>query len=151
MKTLVGLTTKQVCKHVPSAGFVWQHSTQKRYSSALYDYRPVALTSITFKCTEKIILKQLRSEPNKHQDPLQCANHKNRNTEDVILTLLHKLYKHLDRPQTFATRVLFVDFLSTFSTMQPHLIKKQLVMEVNLTVISWSYSFLTEAPAGQGR
>jgi hypothetical protein len=115
---------------------------KKRSPSQLNDYRPVALTSIAFKCVEKVILKHLRSETAKYQDPLQFAYCQNRNTEDAILTLLHKLYEHLDKPKTY-TRVLFVDFPSAFNTIQPHLlIEKLLAMAVNPTIISWLYSFL---------
>ena len=106
----------------------------------------MALTSVAFKCAEKIVLKHLRSVTAGRQDPLQFAYHKDKNTEDAILTLLHKLYQKLDRPKTFAG-MLFVDFSSAFNTMQPHLlIEKLLTMEVNPTVISWLCSSLTERP-----
>ena len=130
---------------------IWKTCTiipvpKKRSSSQLNDYRPVALTSVAFKCAEKIVLKHLRSVTAGRQDPMQFAYLKDRNTEDTILTLLHKLYQHLDRPKTFAG-VIFVDFSTAFNTMQPHLlIEKLLAMEVNPTVISWLYSFLTDRP-----
>ena len=107
------------------------------------DYRPVALTSIAFKCAEKIIMRQLRAETTGQQDPLQFAYKQNRNTEDAVLTLLHHLYEHLDRQKTYA-RVLFVDFSSAFNTIQPHLMaKKLLAMSVNPALIKWLFSFLT--------
>ena len=105
----------------------------------------MALTSIAFKCTEKIVFKRLRSETTDTTTPCSLPII-GRNTEDAILTLLHKLYQHLDRPKTF-TRVLFVDCSSAFNTIQPHLlIKKLQAMEVSQTVISWLSSYLTERP-----
>ena len=91
---------------------------KKRSPSQLNDYRPVALTSVPFKCAERVILRELRLQTAAHQDPLQFAYTKNRSTEDAILTLLHNLYQHLDKPRTYA-RVLFVDFSSAFNTIHP--------------------------------
>jgi hypothetical protein len=117
---------------------------KKRSASELNDYRPVALTSIPFKCAEKIVLRRLRSETAEHQDPLQFAYARNRSTDDAILTLLHTILEHLEKPSTYA-RVLFIDFSSAFNTIQPHLlVNKLLAMEVNPVLISWIYSFLTQ-------
>ena len=102
-----------------------------------------ALTSIAFKCVEKIIMRQLRAETAGQQDPLQFAYKQNRNTEDAVLTLLHHLYEHLDRQKSYA-RILFMDFSSAFNTIQPHLmVKKLLAMSVNPALIKWLFSFLT--------
>ena len=127
---------------------LWKTSTiipvaKKPSPKEMNDYRPVALTSIAFKCAEKIIMRQLRAETAGQQDPLQFAYKQNRNTEDAVLTLLHHLYEHLDRQKTYA-RVLFVDFSSVFNTIQPHLmVKKLLAMSVNPVLIKWLFSFLT--------
>ena len=62
------------------------------------------------------------------------------------MKLLHELYKHLDKPNTYA-RVLFADFSGVFSTFQPRLMNKEVrAMSVNQTVISWIDRFLTERP-----
>ena len=98
------------------------------------------------KCAERIVLKELRQQTKDHQDPLQFAYTSQKNTQDAILSLLHSIYQHLERPRTYA-RVLFVDFSSAFNTLQPHLlIEKLLQMSVNPTVISWIHSFMTNRP-----
>ncbi|XP_070184747.1 uncharacterized protein [Littorina saxatilis] len=68
----------------------------------LNDYRPVAHTSIPFKCAEKLVLRRLRLETEDHQDPLQFAYTRNRSTEDAILTLVHNVSAHLEKPSSYA-------------------------------------------------
>ena len=85
---------------------IWKTSTivpvaKKRSAKELNDYRPVAHTFFPFKCAEKIVLRLLRSETAGHQDPLQFAYSKDKSTEDAILTLLHRLYDHLDKPKSY--------------------------------------------------
>ena len=134
--------------HIPR---LWRSSMiipvpKRKVVSQLNDYRPVALTSIPMKCAEKIVLGHLRRETEDHQDPLQFAYTRRRSTEDAILTMLHHLHQHLDKPGTYA-RVLFVDFSSAFNTIQPHLlVNKLLDMTVNPEIIKWIYSFLTDRP-----
>jgi len=107
------------------------------------DYRPVALTSVPFKCLERLVLRRLLQYTQPHQDPHQFAYMANRSTEDAINTLLHGTYKHLEKPKTYV-RMLFLDFSSAFNTIQPHLmVSKLLKMEVNPVLIQWVYSFLT--------
>ena len=65
---------------------------KKHTPKELNDYRDVVLTSIPFKCAEKMVLRRPRSETAEHQDPFQFAYSKNKGTQDAILTLLHKLY-----------------------------------------------------------
>ena len=134
--------------HIPN---IWRSSMiipvpKKKVVSQLNDYRPVALTSVPMKCAEKIILKHLRRETANHQDPLQFAYTTKRSPEDAILTMLHNLHQHLDKPGTYA-RILFVDFSSAFNTIQPHLlVSKLLNMTVNPKIIDWIFSFLTNRP-----
>ena len=134
--------------HIPR---IWRSSSiipvpKRKVVSQLNDYRPVALTSVPMKCAEKIILKHLRRETENHQDPLQFAYTRKRSPEDAILTMLHHLHQHLDKPGTYA-RTLFIDFSSAFNTIQPHLlVAKLLDMAVNPTIIDWIFSFLTDRP-----
>ena len=134
--------------HVPR---IWRSSIvvpvpKKRGASQLNDFRPVALTSVPMKCAERLVLKHLRKETAAHQDPLQFAYSQGRNTQDAILTLLHRLYEHLDQPGSHA-RLLFLDFSSAFNTLQPHLlVNKLLAMGVNPQLISWVHSFMTSRP-----
>ena len=110
------------------------------------DYRPVALTSIAFKCLERIVLRQLLSESSPHHDPLQFAYSRNKGTEDAINTLLHYVYSHLETPKSYA-RLLFLDFSSAFNTIQPHLMARKLLdMNVNPRLIEWVFSFLVNRP-----
>ena len=127
---------------------IWKTSTivsvaKKRSAKELNEYRPVAPTSITFKCAEKIVLCLLRSETAGHKDPFQFAYSKDKSTEDAILTILHKLHDHLDKPKSYA-RVLFIEFSSAFNTMLLHLLveKQLLAMSVNSVLIRWIFSFL---------
>lgn len=127
---------------------IWKTATvvpvqKKPNAAALNDYRPVALTSIPFKCLERIVLRRLKEETKAHQDPLQFAYSANRSCEDAINTLLHRSYQHLEKPKSYV-RMLFLDFSSAFNTIQPHLmVSKLLKMYVNPTLIQWIFSFLT--------
>ena len=83
--------------HIPS---IWKSSNvvpvpKKPSPSALNDYRPIALTSIPFKCMERIVLQRLLAATQSFQDPLPFAYAPNRNTEDAILTATHAVLKHL--------------------------------------------------------
>ena len=119
---------------------------KKKSPTVLNDYRPVALTSVPMKCAEKIALKELRKQTAAHQDPMQFAYCAGRSTEDAILTMLHHILTHLDRPKSYV-RVLFIDFSSAFNTIQPHLLMRKLsIMEVSPSLILWICSFMTNRP-----
>ena len=119
---------------------------KKKSPVQLNDYRPVALTPIPMKCAERIALKHLKSQTAPHQDSLQFAYSAGRSTDDAILTMLHHLVTHLDKPNTYA-RVLFIDFSSAFNTIQPHLLMQKLaMMEVSPSLILWIHSFMTGRP-----
>ncbi|KAL8591097.1 hypothetical protein ACOMHN_058750 [Nucella lapillus] len=121
-------------------------SPKKPSPSTLNDYRPVALTSIPFKCLERIVLRRLLGATRPFQDPLQFAYSPNRSTEDAINTVVHTVLHHLERPGTYA-RLLFLDFSSAFNTIQPHLMmRKLMVMDVNPRIIRWLCSFFTDRP-----
>ena len=134
--------------HIPP---IWKTSEivpfpKKPSPSVRYDYRPVALTPIPFKCLERLVLRRLLEVTGPHRDPLQYAYCPNRSTEDAIVTLLHSVLKHLEKPKTYS-RMLFLDFSSAFNTIQPHLMMEKLTrMEVNPVIIRWVYSFLTGRP-----
>ena len=125
---------------------LWKTSTivpvaKKPYPLEMNDYRPVTLTSISFKCVEKIITRQLTAETAGKQDSQQFAYSQNRSTEDAILTLFHHLYQH--RQKTYAS-VLFIDFSRALNTIQSHLmVKKLLARSANQMLIQWPFSFLT--------
>lgn len=53
----------------------------------------------------------------------------------------------LEKSPGFTLEWFFVDFLSAFSTLQPHLMERKLLpMDVNPHLILWVMSFLTARP-----
>lgn len=66
------------------------------------------------------------------------------NNESFTVTLLHFLYRHLGGPKA-QVRLLFVDFSSTFNTIQPHLLAEKLINLFNLdsNLVGWMLDFLT--------
>ena len=67
--------------------------------TVLNDYRPVALTAIVMKCFERIVKDLIVHQTKPFVDPLQFAYRAERSVEDAVLTLLHGIYRHLDRPR----------------------------------------------------
>ena len=109
----------------------------------LNDFRPVALTSGTFKCLERIVLECLLQDSENQLDPMQFAYRKNKSVDDALLVFLNNITKHLDVPKSYA-RVLFIDFSSAFNTTQPHLLAQKLIaLNVNTSTILWIIEFLT--------
>ncbi len=127
---------------------LWKKSTiipvpKKPCPSDNNDYRPVALTSVIMKCFEKYVVSLLKSQIDSALDPFQFAYRQGRGTDDAIHGITHLTLKHLENPKAYA-RLLFIDFSSTFNTLQPHLlIEKLRQMSVNPFIIKWFYSFLT--------
>ena len=110
------------------------------------DYRPVALTSIAMKCFERIIKSFLLRDTEHLLDPMQFAYRSKRGVDDATLTLLNNIYRHLDRPNSYA-RLLFLDFSSAFNTIQPYLLLQKLQhMGVNSHVMKWIDAFMLERP-----
>ena len=108
--------------------------------------RPVALTSIVTKCLEKLIAREIKKCFSVLQDPMQFAYRENRNFEDAILVFLQNVYKHLDTHKNYC-RILFVDFSSTFNTIQPHLLISKLhKLDLNPHLTAWIVNFLTARP-----
>ena len=76
-------------------------------------------------------------------DENQFAYRPKRGAEDSLLTLLHRIFKHLDKQDVYA-RVLFIDFSSAFNTIQPHIMVNNL-LQLNIPEITclWILEFLT--------
>ena len=129
----------------------WRTSTiipiaKRTNAKEMNDYRPVALTSVVCKCTERILCNKLTSSVADRLDPLQFAYKAKRGVEDATLTLTNKALNHLDKPGTFV-RVLMMDFSSAFNTLQTHiLIKRLLDLDVSPGLILWIRSFLSDRP-----
>lgn len=82
------------------------------------DYRPVALNPVVMKTLERIVVQPLTKSAGSKLDTSQFAYKQNHSTEDAVVTLIHLILKHLDKPKTTA-RVLFLDFTSASNTIQP--------------------------------
>ena len=79
-----------------------------------------------------------------HLDPLQFAYLAKRTTEDAINTLLHHTTHHLDKKTPTYVRSLFIDYISAFNTMQPHLLINKLNRyDVHPSLQLWILNFLT--------
>ena len=62
------------------------------------------------------------------------------------LQFAYRASSHLDSAGTIV-RVLFMDFTSAFSTIQPHVVIKRLLdLEVNTDLVLWITQFLRDRP-----
>ncbi|GFR79611.1 S phase cyclin A-associated protein in the endoplasmic reticulum-like isoform X2 [Elysia marginata] len=105
--------TKQTAQAMPtlpkpkSAPAVWKRSEiipvpKSKSAKNLNDFRPVALTSVAFKCLERIVLGHLLQDSENQFDPMQFAYRKNRSLDDALLVFLNNITKHLDVPKSYA-------------------------------------------------
>ena len=83
--------------------------------------RPVALTAIPMKVCERLFKNVLFDFVSGFLDPMQFAYQGNRSCSDAILTVLDKLYAHLEQVHSNSSaRVMFFYFcqhLTLFSLM----------------------------------
>ena len=98
---------------------------KKSCPKELNDFRPISLTSVPFKCLERIVLKELLKQTESSLDKNQFAYRKSRCVDDATLTLSHILLKHLEKPKSY-TRTLFIDFSSAFNTIKPDILINKL-------------------------
>lgn len=91
---------------------------KKTKATDMKDYRPIALTSITMKCFERLIKPLICSLLPPTMDPMQFAYWSNRSTDDAIALTMHTALSHLDKGNTYV-RMLFIDYSSAFSTIIP--------------------------------
>ena len=89
------------------------------------DLRPVTLTSILGKYFERAILPKISACTKPIMDNMQFAYLPNRSTDDATITLIHEISQHLDRGSNYA-RCQFIDYSSTFNTIQPHILINRL-------------------------
>ena len=77
---------------------------------------------------------------------MQFAYQSGRSCEDAILTLLDKMYSHLERTRFgISVRLLFFDFSSAFNTIQPYLlINKMMKMKIPVYYCRWIMNYLSE-------
>ena len=120
--------------HVPK---VFKEATiipvpKKKTISSLNEYRPVALTPIRMKVFEKLVMASLRTVLPKSMDPYQFAYRANRCTDDAVSLCLHRVLEHLEPRNKSGhrnayARLLFIDYSSVFSTIQPVKLYEKLV------------------------
>ena len=82
----------------------------------LNDYRPLALTSVIMKCSERLVKDHITSTLPVTLDPLQFAYLPNRCIDNAIAITLHTALSHLDNTYV---RLLFIDYSSAFNTIVP--------------------------------
>ncbi|XP_071060408.1 uncharacterized protein [Pseudochaenichthys georgianus] len=110
--------------------------------SCLNDYRSIALTSVAIKSFERIILRHLKTSTSPLMDPYQFAYRTNRSVDDAVNLAIHHTLQHLESPNTYA-RILFLDFSSTFNTINPEkLFNKLMDMNTDPCICHWIHSFL---------
>ena len=111
------------------------------------DLRPVMLTSVLSKCLERVGLALLMPHVEGSLDPLQFAYINGRSTDDATCYLLHRLTKHLDDRYSNTVRATFIDYSSTFNTIQPHILMNKLNhLDVPLNLQLWILDYLLERP-----
>ena len=116
---------------------VWKTSTVCTFpkkTSDLFDYKPIAITSVVMKCLNNIVRQHLLDLNKGMQDPFQFAYKPNRSIEDVILTLPHTnnpMYKSY--------------FSSAFNTIKPyHLAIKITRLNINPKLVIWIIVYYLE-------
>jgi hypothetical protein len=106
-------------------------------------YRPVALTSVVMKCSERLVMAHINTIIPETQDPLQFAYHPNRSPDDAISIAIHTALSHLDKRNIYV-RMLFIDYSSAFNTIVvSKLITKLRTLGLNTSLCNWILDFLT--------
>ena len=115
--------------------------------SSLNDYRPVALTPVTMKCFERLVMKHLKQTIDvEKEDPHQYAYRRNRSTADAIAAVTHQALSHLENRDSYV-RLLFLDFSSAFNTIIPQkLVSKLAGLGTSSSLCNWVLDFLTCRP-----
>ena len=132
--------------HIPS---IWKTAKvipvpKKPNPSELNDYRPVALTSVPFKCLERLVLNELLCHVEPHLDSQQFAYRKDRSVENATLSYIQVISRHLDTNNAYV-RSLFIDFSSTFNTIIPHILVQKLIdLGVSVHLCQFILDFLTD-------
>ena len=112
----------------------------------LNDYRPIALTSVIMKYSERLVKDHITATLPATLDPLQFAYCPNRSTDDTIANALHTALFHLDKRNTYV-RMLFIDYSSAFNTIVPSkIINKLRTLGLNTSLCNWILDFLMGCP-----
>ncbi len=102
-----------------------------------------ALTSILMKTFEKLVRSEISRKTEHVLDPMQFAYRPYRGVEDATVTLINLLFNHLEGNGSHA-RLIFVDFSSTFNTIQSHILIRFLEQfDLSKNLVGWIFDFLT--------
>ncbi|KAF7650670.1 hypothetical protein LDENG_00122430 [Lucifuga dentata] len=94
----------------------------------------------------RVVAKHLLTPLADYLDPLQFAYKMGRGTDDVTLSLMNTITKHLQQPKSYV-RLLFIGFTSAFNCMRKQILIKRLCdLNVNGNLILWIKDFLTDRP-----
>ncbi|KAI4892337.1 hypothetical protein NFI96_009655 [Prochilodus magdalenae] len=105
----------RVCGHIqPVKTTIIALLPKKSVMTCLNDYRPVALTPIVMKCSERIVMSHIQETIPDTLDPLQFEYRQNRSTDDAVNTAIHTALTHLEGKDTYV-RMLFIDYRSARS------------------------------------
>lgn len=89
--------------------------------------RPVALTPLTMKRLECLVMVHVRNNNDINVDPHQYAYRKNRSTLDAVSSVIHSALKHLESGDSYV-RLLFLDFSSALNTIIPQTLANKLLL-----------------------
>jgi hypothetical protein len=99
--------------------------------------RPVALTPVVTKSSERLVMAHVNIIIPETLDPLQFAYRPNRSTDDAISIWLHTALYHLDKRNTYV-RMLFIDYSSVFNTIVlSKLLTKLRILGLNTFLCNW--------------
>ena len=106
--------------------------------TCLNDYRTVALTSVTRKCFERLIMAHINTIIPDNLDPLQFTYRPNRSIDDAISIAPHTVLSHPDKRNTYV-RMLFLDYSSVLNTIMP----SKCITKLNTSHCNWILDLLT--------
>ena len=89
---------------------------QKTSASYLNDYRPVALTSVVIKTSEKLVLKSVNLLIPANTDLYQFAYRSSQDVDDTILTTVQQMLMHLESEGSY-DHMMLLECTSAFNTI----------------------------------
>jgi hypothetical protein len=114
--------------------------------NCLNDYQPVALTSVTMKCFQRLVMAHINIIIPETPDRLQFTFRPNRSTVYAIYIAFHSALSHLEKRNNYV-RMLFIDYRSAFNTIvASKLITKLRTLGLNTSLCNWILDFLTGCP-----
>ena len=95
------------------------------------------------KCFERLVLAHIRDTININVDPHQYAYRRNRSVSDAVSAVVYSALTHLESRDSYV-RLVYLDFSSAFNNIMPQtLVKKLLLLGLDLSLCNWVLDFLT--------